>query len=391
MQTMRTTSATSTESRAEHRAPSGARPSRITLRTVPIAELRSRDLAAWNDLAAQAVEPNPFFEPELLVPAANLYSGVELGLIETAGGELVGALPLRRVRRWRRVPAACLWVWRHPEGYLGTPLLSPDAPAAAMGALLDHARTRTGLVAFEWVGTGGPAEAAIRSAAAERGVEPIEYEAFDRAALLRRPEPDYLQAKLSKGRARELRRRRRQLAEQLGAPLEVHDRSGDPTALGGFLAAEAAGWKGTEGTAFLGRDDYAEFFRSVCERFAAAGRLQLLVLSAGGRDIAWKINFVAGNAVFCFKIAYAGDFARFSPGIQLETDFVEMFHGTPAAWCDSCADPDNQMINGLWPDRRTLATLLVPSGGMRGTAARRSVQTAMAVRRRMRRMDDQAA
>jgi CelD/BcsL family acetyltransferase involved in cellulose biosynthesis len=171
----------------------------------------------------------------------------------------------------------------------------------------------------------------------------------------------------------------------------VHDRTGDSAALEGFLAAEAAGWKGAEGTAFLARPEYTEFFRSVCRGFADAGRLQLLVLSAGDTDIAWKLNFVAGDAVFCFKIAHSPDFVRFSPGIQLEVDFVEIFHGTPAAWSDSCAAPDNEMINRLWPDRRSLTTLLVATGGVRGAAARRTVRSAMAVRRLIRRTDDKAA
>jgi hypothetical protein len=257
---------------------------------------------------------------------------------------------------------------------------------------MDHAREQgRGLLAFEWIGTGGTVETALRAAAAERGIKPIEYETFDRAALMRRPEADYLKGKLSNGRARELRRLRRQLCEQIDAPLEVHDRSGDPEAIEDFLRAEAAGWKGQQGTAFAGRPPYAGFFRDVCARFAAAGRLQLLVMSGAGIDLAWKVNFVAGDTVYCFKIAYAEEWARYSPGVQLELDFVEIFHGTASQWSDSCAAPDNEMINRLWPDRRSLATLLVPTGGARGAASRQSVRTVMAARRRIRRTDDQAA
>jgi CelD/BcsL family acetyltransferase involved in cellulose biosynthesis len=371
----------------------GVAPERLAVRRVPAGGASEADLAAWSELAARAIEPNPFFEPELLAPAAAFYGGIDLGLIESDDGRLLGALPLRRAHRWRRIPAACLSVWRHPDSYLGTPLLAPEAPVEALGALIDHARStaRAGLIAFEWLGTGGPVEAALREAASDRGLNPIEYETFERASLVKRLEPDYLKQKLSKGRARELRRLRRQLVEQLGAPLEVTDRTGDPQAVEDFLTAEAGGWKGTQGTAFLGSPTYADFFRDVCSRFAANGRLQLLVLSGGGVDVAWKVNFVAGDAIFCFKIAYAEQWARFSPGVQLELDFVEIFHGTSSTWSDSCAAPDNEMINRLWPDRRSLATLLVPTGGVRGAASRQSARTAMAVRRHIRRTDDQAA
>jgi CelD/BcsL family acetyltransferase involved in cellulose biosynthesis len=390
---MPTTSATSTTSTDLRMPEVGVVSPRLALRRVPAGGASEADLAAWSDLAARAIEPNPFFEPGLLAAAAAFYGGVDLGLIESEDGRLLGALPLRRAHRWRRIPAACLSVWRHPESYLGTPLLAPEAPVEALGALVDHSRTsaRAGLIAFEWLGTGGPVEAALREACAVRGLEPIEYETFERASLVKRLEPDYLKEKLSKGRARELRRLRRQLGEQLDAPLEVTDRTGDPQAVEDFLTAEAGGWKGAQGDAFLGSPAYADFFRDVCARFAADGRLQLLVLSGGGVDVAWKVNLVAGDAIFCFKIAYAEQWARFSPGVQLELDFVEIFHGTNSTWSDSCAAPDNEMINRLWPDRRSLATLLVPTGGVRGAASRQSARTAMAVRRRIRRTDDQAA
>jgi CelD/BcsL family acetyltransferase involved in cellulose biosynthesis len=381
--------ASATSSRGPH-ATVATRPatSAPTVRVEPVAQLGARDLGAWSDLAANALEPNPFFEPQALVPAAALYGDVDLGLIE-AGGRLIGVLPLRRSRRWRRVPGSCLALWRHPDCYLGTPLLSPDAPEAAIGALIDSADA--GLVAFEWIGAGGPVEAAVRSAADDRGLTAIRYEEFERATLRRRDEPTYLADKLSKGRARELRRHRRQLSETLGGRVEVHDRTGDHDATEGFLRAEAAGWKGQEGTHFAGSPEYTAFFRETCERFARAGRLQFLVLSCGGTDIAWKVNFVAGDAVFCFKIAYDTAFARYSPGVQLELDFVDLFHGAPFAWSDSCAAPDNAMINRLWPDRRSLATLLVPTGGTRGVAAGHSVRAVMAARRRIRRTHEQAA
>jgi hypothetical protein len=50
-------------------------------------------------------------------------------------------------------------------------------------------------------------------------------------------------------------------------------------------------------------------------------------------------------------------------------------------WMDSCADPDHEMINRLWPDRRELTTVALGKGLMgtlsRGTfrAARRARNT----------------
>ena len=80
--------------------------------------------------------------------------------------------------------------------------------------------------------------------------------------------------------------------------------------------------------------------------------LRKLELRVGERAVAMKCNLIAGPAIFCFKIGHDASLARYSPGIQLELENVELFHRSDAAWMDSCAQPDNAMINRLWPDRR---------------------------------------
>jgi hypothetical protein len=36
---------------------------------LPISELTARDLSAWRELGADALSPNPFAEPEFVLPA----------------------------------------------------------------------------------------------------------------------------------------------------------------------------------------------------------------------------------------------------------------------------------------------------------------------------------
>jgi CelD/BcsL family acetyltransferase involved in cellulose biosynthesis len=354
---------------------------RPTVRLSSVADLRGGDLAAWSELAATSVEPNPFFEPQALLPAAALHGDVQLGLIES-GGRLIGALPLRRSLRWRRVAGPCLAVWRHRDCYLGTPLLAADAAVEAIGALIDHARgERRGMVAFEWLGAGDVVEGAVHAAARDRGLAPIDYEAFERAAASPTAPGEHLASKRSKIRVRELRRKRRQLADALGGTVHVYDRSGDPAAVEGFLRAEADGWKAHLGSHCGVSPEYAAFFRDMCARFAAAGRLQLLVLSGGGVDVAWTVNLTAGGTVFGFKTTFDEAYARYSPGAQLALELAERFGDMPFDALDSCAAPGSEMVNRLWPDRRRVASLLVPTGGALGAAAHGSARTVMAARR----------
>jgi hypothetical protein len=80
-----------------------------------------------------------------------------------------------------------------------------------------------------------------------------------------------------------------------------------------------------------------------------------------------KCNFLSGVGAYAFKIAFDESFARFSPGVQLELDNVVAFHERPQLrWMDSCAVARHFMINRLWTDRRTVRTLLLAPGGLRG-------------------------
>ena len=51
-------------------------------------------------------------------------------------------------------------------------------------------------------------------------------------------------------------------------------------------------------------------------------------------------------------------------------------------WMDSCADPGNWMMNRIWPDRRRIATLVVPGGNFAGPLFIR----ALPLMRRLKRM-----
>src|SRR6202000_271094 len=55
---------------------------------LPISELTPRDLSAWRELAGDALSPNPFAEPDLVLPATQAWGadGVQL-LVVRDGSE----------------------------------------------------------------------------------------------------------------------------------------------------------------------------------------------------------------------------------------------------------------------------------------------------------------
>lgn len=342
----------------------------------PLCELTERDIAAWRDLAGRAAEPNPFFEAEFVLAARGLEGRkVSLLVAEEADG-WVACMPVVRVAHWRGLPVPALAAWRHRYSYLGTPLVDCERRASAIGALVEIACGKGShgfFTALEWFPGEGTLAIELEHALLERDQVGVLAERFERAMVHRRPEPTYLEDRLSSKRRKELRRQRRQLETALGATLEVTNHSG-PSGVEAFLEMEAGGWKGRSGTALGSRREDAAFFRAMSAAFARDERLQILSFEAEGRSVAMQCNLLAGDGLFCFKVAYDDAFAKCSPGTQLEAEAIDVFHQeTGAAWMDSCADPSNELINRLFADRRALQTVLVaapPLGVWRGAATK---------------------
>ncbi len=352
-------------------APRSPRPGPLHVSVRPFSEVGRGEIAAWRELARRALEPNPFFEPGFLAPAARWLAAERVGLLVAEDGDgWAACLPVRTAPTWRSLPLPLLAGWRHPFSYLGTPLVDAERPHEALGSLVARpVRGRYLGIVLNWVAVDGPVSSVLGEVLEEGRLGVAVYHSFERALLTRRSATGYLCDGLSARRRKELRRLDRRLGEELGAPVEVLDRGDEVGSAADFAALEAAGWKGEEGTALASTGRGARFFEEVCDSFSAAGRLELLSLEAGGRKVAMQCNLIAGDGTFCFKVAYDESLARFSPGVQLELRAIEAFHERhETAWMDSCADPRNELMNRLWLDRRRIASLAVAPQSARGRA-----------------------
>jgi CelD/BcsL family acetyltransferase involved in cellulose biosynthesis len=348
-------------------------------------DLSTQEVDGWKELAAQSVEPNPFFEPEYVLPAARLLGGRRVGaLVVRESGRWAACLPIHRPRRWHRVPLGCVATWQHRYCFLGTPLVRADRVGSAVSALAGELMSRRGAsyAGLDALADEGPVREALRRAVELHGTGEITVNRH-RRAVLRRPElADEAPAVKGKHR-RELERKRRRLADELGGPLRTVDRAEDEGAVEDFLELEASGWKGREGTAMASLEHDADFFRAVCASFRDLGRLHLLSLEGSGRRVAMACSLRAGEGIFCLKIAFDEGWRRYSPGALLVLDHASWFaRHSNAAWMDSCVQPENELVNRLWADRRGITTLAIPASSARGRFAAAAIGGAVRLRER---------
>lgn len=340
----------------------------------PVAAARHR--TAWLDLLARSLEPNPFLDPDFILSAAQ-----HLGLRRRptilfvwdrgAAPRLLGVHALARSGLRRRGLARA---WTHELVPCGVPLLDRERAREAAAALLGWSRAAgaAGLL-FSTVPAGGPALAALASAAHESG-RPLVTVAAWRRAVLRHPvgSPAGRMALSSKG-AKEARRQRRRLADR-GTLGFVSARAEDDLrdALERFLALEARGWKGAAGTALLVAPGRTAFTRVMTRLLASRARCRIDALTLDGEPIAMGIVLTQGDADFLWKIAFDERVSRFSPGVQFALELTErQIEEGRAAVTDSCAIPDHPMIDRIWRDRLDVADVTIGTGsGFRGALVR---------------------
>jgi CelD/BcsL family acetyltransferase involved in cellulose biosynthesis len=355
-----------TDARAARREALPSSPDlRVTIR--PAAQAIEGLAAEWAALAEAAAEPNAFAEHWFVAASLpGMAAGVEVRLIEARrAGRLIGVMPVAVEAGYARLPVRIVKNWCHDQMFLGTPLVAAGEEAgfwSAVLAALDAAAWAPNLLHLRGMVEGGPVHrglcAARRCAIVHREVRAFLDSDLD-------PRSYYEQAVRQKKR-KEIRRLRNRLAEMGPVVTLTLD---DGAALDGwcdlYLALEKAGWKGAAGSALAGTPETELFFRDALRAAWAAGRLQFLRLDVGARTIAMLVNFLSAPGSFSFKTVFDEDYARFSPGVLIQIENLEILRRPDIAWMDSCAAEDHPMIDSLWTERRSIVRLTVPLKGVR--------------------------
>ena len=345
--------------------------SAVTSRTVAWGDCTAPAIRlAWDALAQRAPEPNPFYESWYLLASLRALdpAGTVRMLLCEANGELVAMLPLARQPRYYRRPLPHLAGWTHPNCFLAAPLVAAGRECEFWRALLGWADSEAGSGLFfhlSGLPLGGSLHRALEAVLAEQGRSAGLVHREERALLASPQTPeDYLAASLTGKKRKELRRQRTRLAE-LGKIGFTREAGGD--GLDGwverFLALEQAGWKGQSGSALASQGGTAALFRESLLGGAEQGRLERLTLSLDGRAIAMLVNFITPPGAFSYKTAYDEDYARFSPGVLLQCENLQLLSRPDIAWTDSCAAADHPMIDHIWRERRAVGRISIAIGG----------------------------
>jgi CelD/BcsL family acetyltransferase involved in cellulose biosynthesis len=325
---------------------------------------------AWDALTQCAAEPNPFHESWYLLPALRALDpqgSVRLLRVE-ADGDLCGLLPMRHENRYYGRPIPQLCGWMHGNCFLGAPLVAAGLEKPFWRALLDWADQHAGRALFLHLAAlplDGPLWRGLQDVLAEQNRLAGLVHREERAMLASDATPQaYFEESLSGKKRKELRRQSARLAE-LG---EVSfERRRDDEHLGrwieDFLALEHSGWKGTAGSALASHQTTSRLFREALHGAASLGKLERLTLSLDGEPLAMLANFVTPPGAYSFKTAFDERYARYSPGVLVQRENLDLLADPTVEWCDSCASADHPMIDHIWRERRAVGRVSIAIGG----------------------------
>ena len=217
----------------------------------------------------------------------------------------------------------------------------------------------------------GPIYEALQAVLAEQGRQAALVHREERAMLASEQSPEtYFEESLSGKKRKELRRQYSRLSELGKLRFERRcDNSDLEPWIEHFLALEHSGWKGAQASALASHQATISLFREALSGAAARGRLERLTLWLDDQPIAMLASFVTAPGAYSFKTAFDERYSRYSPGVLLQRENLEVLRNHDIAWVDSCAAADHPMIDHIWRERRAVGRLSIAIGGKLRRAA----------------------
>lgn len=330
----------------------------LIVRSLRPEEMTPQLVSTWADLETRSVHANPYLSPYFVLPALrhlDPHKDILITLAEDATtGELHGIGIFEPRPPSLRHPFPHFRTYRSVHSFLSGILVDASCPRHVVAEMI--ARTPSQCIVSQLTPDHGPERFQEGSPFSHDPVSWYTLGSVERAVL--RPASaglPYLQTFL-KSRHADCRRLHRQLLK-LGT-VRWRYLSGQDVkreTLQRFLTLEHSGWRGDTRSSLASSINQTRFFLDMIEGFQRHSRVFFTELLLNDTVIASTCNLISCNTGFAFKIGWDVAFARYSPGILNEVEFIR--HAPTVCshldYIDSGASPGS-FIEKLWLDRRRL-------------------------------------
>ena len=313
-------------------------------------------------------EANIFNHPDFLHPALAHFASDDCSLLLTDGPETAFLMPFQVSRAGLGLKKS-LCGWSNIYATQGTPLIAARTLThtleAALAVLQQPERGLPDTLILPDINLEAPVAIAIKELAQRKNL-PLHITRYEeRPVLCNGSDAEtYLTNAIGKNHRREYRRLWRRLSETGSLVYEIiADKTAIKDAFNDFLSLEAAGWKGTRGTAFLSKQADTNFARETVRALAEHDLVRIHTLTLDNRLIASLVVFVQGDQAWTWKTAYDEALRAYSPGVLLMIEVLKNHLENPALRItDSCAIPDHPVMSRLFHERESFGTIILGLG-----------------------------
>ncbi len=328
---------------------------------------------SWSRLVETSVRPNPFFDPDFLIPALRHLSDGSVSILVIDAPQranpqgprvICGLFPVIK-KKFYGYPISCLEIWKHDQCFDCTPLIRHDCAAEVVEFLLAFLseKLNTNLLSMNTVAGDGTFANLLSDSFYRSRRTVFHRDEFTRSCF--RPMEDgetFINTKVSKNTRKGTQRLSRKLAMQGNLVTDVSTIYRDQW-IEQFLKLESAGWKGQMGTAIASDPATNRFFREMAKRMWSNDKLIISRTSFNDCPISMFCDLIHQGQGAHFKTAFDESLSEYSPGLIAELANIQRLHESNVDLVDSCADPDHSMINRVWPDRVRFQSLVIAIGG----------------------------
>lgn len=329
---------------------------RYQIEMLALGELSATAVAQWRNLAQRAMEPNPFCDPDFVIPLVTHFDlhRVALLVVRDQCQQWQFAAPVIQHYLEEGSPLPELRTLRSPYSFLDQPLVGRDDPVMTLTCLFDALSRQR-----EWHGMGcGKVRCdseqfeLIEFSAKVCGMDFQTVQKNSRPSAIPRSREELLQ-RCSSNRRKSLRKTWKKLTASGKVEYRlIRPEADEMETIETFLWLESTGWKGNQGTAVTCQQEDRQFFISMCQNFAREQKLYFGELLLNDRVIASTCNLQAGKVLFAFKIGWDAACTEFGLGYWSELLLADaVFREAPfIELIDSCSHEDSY-TGSVWPER----------------------------------------
>lgn len=311
------------------------------------------------ELARNAIEPNPCFETDYLIAMAQHISRPErvsvLLIRDNDDGGLRGLFPMCAEGLRSGYIRPVLSLFKTPFSTIATPLIHQQDPADTVSSFVDALASDSrsaGIVKVPSCYHDGPFAGLLEDELRSRQFSFAAAEGFERAiGETDLSFEDYFR-RISKSRKKAYRRMNKTL-EKAGEPSLEIVRSGEPgfqAAYRVFLDIEASGWKGKSGTALKCSAPTRAFADQAFASENGAPDVAIYTLLIDGKPVAASANCLSNGMLYTIKGGYDEAYSHCSPGVRLDYEMLEQLCRSEFSRIDSAAEAGHQ-VEGVWLER----------------------------------------